>query len=348
MAELKTKINNASATAYINAAVCISISFFIFAPAIAVAGTCDYPGTKGKVEEYYTGPLIDTHLHIPSPLDANDGNPVLRKDMTMADIACTLQYEGTRSAFAFFPVYAGDASYEKFYKGADTAKANYSDVFVRFINPPGKQSNVPTVTVNKLKGFLRDRPNVFQGYGEIGLYGDPTAYKPNAYIFKNIYQVVRKRKLLVYYHPGENQLNAFRKTLTQYPDINFVVHGEQIENDVADLMNDYDNIYFTVNDLYGDQYLLHRDENEESFLEKIDDYETLIQQDLATWQERIEAHPRQFLWGTDRGGIAAWTLDKDVGLGISDYGRAFIARLDPEVQELFAYKNAQRLINSTK
>lgn len=331
-----------------SAVISICILTILVSPATVLAGKCDYPGTKGKVPEYYTGPLIDTHLHIPSPLDANDGNPVLRKDMTMADIACTLQYEGTRSAFAFFPVYAGDDSYEKFYKAADSAKETYPSVFVRFINPPGKKSGVPTVTVNRLKRFLKDRPDVFQGYGEIGLYGDSYAYRPNAYIFQNIYRVVQKQKLLVYYHPGENQLNAFRKTLAKYPNINFIVHGEQIENDVAELIDDYDNIYFTVNDLYGDQYLLHQGENEESFLEKIDDYETLIEQDLSTWQERIEAHPRQFLWGTDRGGVAAWTLDKDVGLGISDYGRAFIAQLDPEVQEMFAYKNAQRLINSTK
>lgn len=327
------------------------VTFCLCIPQLVWAGQCSYPGTKGKVDSYYTGPLIDTHLHIPSPLDANDGNPVLRKDMTMADIACTLHYEGTQSAFSFFPVYAGDSSYEKFYKAADNAKAKYPDLFVRFINPPGKQSGVPTVTVNRLKQFLSDRPNVFQGYGEIGLYAtserDDQRYRPSAYIFKRIYPVIRKRNLLVYYHPGENQLDSFRDVLSDHPDINFIVHGEQIENDVADLMPDYPNLYFTVNDLYGDQYLLHRDETAESFIAKIDDYETLLAIDLATWQDRIEAHPDQFLWGTDRGGIAAWTLQADVGYAISDYGRAFIGRLDPAVQENFAYKNAQRLIDST-
>ncbi|MBI2416125.1 MAG: hypothetical protein HYV33_05720 [Candidatus Kerfeldbacteria bacterium] len=234
----------------------MALAFLLAAwPPIVLAENCLYPGTKGKVDSYYTGPLIDTHLHIPSPLDSDNGNPVLRKDMTMADIACTLRYEDTQSVFAFFPVYAGDNSYEQFYQAADSAKAKYPDLFVRFINPPGKQSGVPTVTVNRLKQFLHDRPNLWQGYGEIGLYANP--------------------------------------------DINFIVHGEQIENDVASLMDNYANIYFTVNDLYGDQYLLHQGETEASFIAKIDDYDTLLEQDLATWQERIETHPRQFMWGTD-------------------------------------------------
>ena len=58
----------------------------------------------------------------------------------------------------------------------------------------------------------------------------------------------------------------------------------------------------------------------------------------------IEAHPDQFVWGTDRGGIALWTFDLVVGQTLVDYARAFIGRLDPTVQEKFAYKNAERLL----
>lgn len=132
---------------------------------------CNYAGTADKVTNYYTGPLIDTHLHIPSPLDSDNGNPVLWQDMSISDIACTLKREGTQSVFAFFPVYAGSQPYDQFYKAADRAQAKYPDLFVRFINPPGKQSGIPTVTVNRLRTFLNDRPGLFQGYGEIGLYG---------------------------------------------------------------------------------------------------------------------------------------------------------------------------------
>ncbi len=318
-------------------------------PAVAAA-SCVYPGTQGKVTDYYTGPLIDTHLHIPSPEDSNNGNPVLWQDMSMKDIACTLKYEGTQSAFSFFPVYV-NSPLDEFYLAAERAQAKYPDVFVRFINPPGNQNGVPTVTANRLKKLLQGHAGLFQGYGEIALYGHDgeavNPYQPNAQIFQDIYPVLRKRQMLVYYHPGVDQLDSFAEVLAQNPDINYIVHGEQIEQQIGDLMSDYPNIYFTVNDLYGDQYLLHQNETSAGFLEKTEDYETLLQQDLATWQAVIEAHPDQFLWGTDRGGVAAWTLNKKVGWRISDYGRAFIARLDPAVQENFAYQNAQALIDST-
>lgn len=108
-------------------------------------------------------------------------------------------------------------------------------------------------------------------------------------------------------------------------------------------MGKYPNIYFTANDLYGDQYLLHPGGSKEAFLAALKDYEPLLEKDLATWKDLIEAHPDQFMWGTDRGS-ATWTFDKEVGEALAKYVRAFIGRLDPEVQEKFAYKNAERLI----
>ncbi len=67
---------------------------------------------------------------------------------------------------------------------------------------------------------------------------------------------------------------------------------------------------------------------------------------MGDWKEVIEAHPDRFMWGTDRGGIAIWTYDLAVGLRLVDYARAFIGQLDPGVQELFGYRNAERLIEA--
>lgn len=131
--------------------------------------------------------------------------------------------------------------------------------------------------------------------------------------------------------------------MEQNPDIPFIVHGEQVENEIGDLMSKYPNVYFTVNDLYGDQHLLHPGETTESFVAALQPYEPLLEQDIATWKDVIEEHPDQFLWGTDRGGIAVWTFDLEVGQALVDYARAFIGRLDPDVQEKFAYKNAEEV-----
>ena len=46
---------------------------------------------------------------------------------------------------------------------------------------------------------------------------------------------------------------------------------------------------------------------------------------------------------TDRADIA-WNYSTDVGKLLSDFGRAFIGKFDPEIQEKIAYKNAEDII----
>ena len=135
--------------------------------------------------------------------------------------------------------------------------------------------------------------------------------------------------------------------MAENPDLSFLVHGEEIEDAIGDIMERYPNTYYTVNELHGRQYLLRPGETKESFLAALEDYEPLIEKDLATWQDLIEAYPDRFMWGTDRGGTAGvWTYDPDVGQMLVEYSRAFIGRLDPDVQERFAYKNIEALLSS--
>jgi len=82
----------------------------------------------------------------------------------------------------------------------------------------------------------------------------------------------------------------------------------------------------------------------EEFLAHFKNKEELLGKDIDTWKEFIEKHPDQVLWGTDRGATVLWSMDLEVSVTLSDYGRAFIGRLDPRVQERFAYKNAEKLI----
>ena len=62
-------------------------------------------------------------------------------DMTMADIACTLQHEGTESAFRF-SMYVG-SPLDQFYLAAERAEQKYQTCSCALINPPGNQSGVP-------------------------------------------------------------------------------------------------------------------------------------------------------------------------------------------------------------
>lgn len=304
-----------------------------------------------RAESEYNGPLIDTHLHMPVGVDVGSV-PTLNKDVTFTYLDCVLEKEGTTTALGFFAVFP-DEFEEEFIEVARTAKEQYPKRFFRFLMPPGPDDVPPTATAKKIKQLLKRAPGVYNGYGEIGLYAlgdrrDEDDYPPDAPIFQKIFPVVRKNNLLVYFHPGLEQDDNLANVLEANPDINFIVHGDQIAPSMDELMTRYSNLYFTVNDLYGDQYLLRTEVTKKEFLELTEDFMPLLEKDVADWKDLIEAHPNQFMWGTDRGGQAAWTYDVEVGLRLADYGRAFISYLDPSVQEKFAYKNARRLIKRAK
>jgi hypothetical protein len=304
----------------------------------------------------YSGPLIDTHFHIPHipdsparPLDTLEKvKPLLGRNIFVDDLVCTLKHEGTTSVFAFFPVWPNVESRFPL-EVANRTMQEHPDVFVPFVMPPGPDDVPPTADAQTLISMLATTPGLFRGYGEIGLYELGTRrkgsdYPPDAPILLGIYPVALEHNLVVYLHPGWGHEDSLERVLAQYPEVSFIVHGEQIESQIGDLMTRYANVFFTVNDLYGDQYLLNTRESKESFLAALADHQPLLLKDVATWKELIEQHPDRFMWGTDRGD-AVWTFDREVGQTLANYGRAFIARLDPSVQERFAYKNAERLFS---
>ncbi|PKB66197.1 MAG: hypothetical protein BZY81_07685 [SAR202 cluster bacterium Io17-Chloro-G4] len=170
-------------------------------------------------------------------------------------------------------------------------------------------------------------------------------YPPDAPLLLGVYQVARERQLLVWLHPGEGHQDSLERVLNRHPDLTFIVHGEETESNIGNLMEKYSNIYFALNDLHGREYPLGDRNSKSRFLAILEDYEPLIEKDLATWQELIEKYPDRFRWATDRGGSAGlWSYDADAGQILVDYAREFIGRLDPEVQERFAYENAQRIL----
>ncbi len=317
----------------------------------------------------YEGPLIDTHYHIPHfddppPWERNNGRPYMGDNITIADIACTIRQEGTRKVFAFFPVFP-EGHTQEFLDLARGTMQQHADIFVPFIMPPDNDNSpggFPTVRADVLEEMLSVYPKLFSGYGEIGLYargdrGGPkgaAALPPDSPRLREIYPVVRKHKLAVYFHLGEGQQAAFEQMLSQNPDINFIWHGDQLipyENGVQNLqhieeiISRHPNVLYTIDELYGDDFLIRPEVPKEQFLAHLETYEVLLEEDLATWKGIIERHPDQFMWGTDRSPQVLWSHDPEVGQALTGYGRAFIARLSPTVQEKFAYKNAERALS---
>lgn len=319
----------------------------------------------------YKGKLIDTHIHIPHPPDGPlfldsipfGSRPLLGRNINIEDFVCTFRREGTSKVFAFFPVFEG---FEETHLSivSETMK-RHGDLFVPFIMPPqndDRADGFPTVNAEKLKAMLKRYPGLFRGYGEIGLYergdhGGPkgsAALPPDSRRLREIYPVVRKNNLIVYFHLGEGQQESFERALSENPDINFIFHGDQLikyeqgrQNLGAldEILHRHSNAFYGVDELYGDVWLLRPEISKKEFVEHFREYEKLLNEDTATWKAFIERHPDQVLWGTDRGWSAAWSMDPEVGVILTGYARAFISHLAPSVREKFAYRNAERLLN---
>lgn len=339
--------------------------------AALLPGDCPQASAKTYGNGRYSGPLIDTHYHIPNfdfppPWEKNRVRPLLGDNFVMSDVVCTLRQEGTRKIFAFFPVFPDyPQEYLDVVKGT---MEQYPDFFVPFIMPPENDNSptgFPTVDARQLADMLSVYKGLFEGYGEIGLYergdhGGPKgalALPPDSQRLTEIYPVIRKNKLVVYFHLGEGQQASFENVLSQNPDINFIWHGDQLipyENGIQNLrhieeiLSRHPNAFYGVDELYGDTWLIKPEVTKEEFLAHLDNYEELLQQDVNTWKGFIERHSDQVIWGTDRSPQVRWSHDPDVGQALTGYGRAFIARLSPAVQEKFAYRNAERLLSRRK
>src|SRR3989338_6868429 len=261
----------------------------------------------------YQGKLIDTHMHIPSIPDGPSMNgadaqarPIMGVNTTMTDFVCLMKDENIDKVFAFFPVWEPIINQQLLL--VDRTLDTYPDRFVPFIMPPDRDDQpdgYPTVDAKTLSRMLQKYPNLFSGYGEIGLYervdhGGPKgslALPPDSERMMEIYPVVQQHSLTVYVHLGAGQKQAFENALDAYPQINFIWHGDQLitgsgsnQNlqNIDDILDRHPNAYYGVDELYGDVWLLRPDIHKDQFFAHFDDTESLLAQDLATWQAFIE------------------------------------------------------------
>lgn len=310
----------------------------------------------------YQGPLLDTHFHLTTIADADPGsNDDWKKEkfytspgvnMTFDDYACLLRNDGTNGkVFAFFPVYPNIE--RQSLKLVKKTMEKYPDVFVPFINAPdGDIGSVDGPTLKRMLGYY---PGLFKGFGEQGLYeAAAPALPPDSERLLGTYPIVRENKLLVYFHLGEKQIDSYQKVLKANRDINFLFHGDQLIScgdgcdgtlkEIDEILSNNPNVYYGIDELYGDVVLLNEKSTKKGILAHLKNRDSLLKQDLATWKGFIERHPDQVIWGTDRGSYL-YSLNVEIGRAMVEHTRAFIAGLEPSVQERFAYKNAEKLLN---
>lgn len=331
---------------------------------------CSAASERSLDDSYYSGPMIDTHIHVPGLPDGpfqgilQSERPLMGVNVFIEDYICMMDAEGTSKVFAFFPVW--EPITDELLELVSRTMEAYPDRFVPFIMPPYKDDlpeGFPTVDAETLEEMLSVYPGLFEGYGEIGLYargdhGGPTGapeLPPSSERLLEIYPLVRENDLLVYFHLGAGQKEAFEEVLDANPDINFIWHGDQlisgsgVQQDLSvvdEILTNHSNVYYGVDELYGDTWMLKPEVSKEEFLAYFENPEPLLEQDWVTWKAFIEKHSDQVLWGTDRGWSSPWSLDPEVALTLNTYARAFIAGLDPDVQEKYAYKNAENLLST--
>jgi len=149
--------------------------------------------------------------------------------------------------------------------------------------------------------------------------------------------------LIVMIHPGRNQKSNIGNVLQKNPNVNFLLHGFEIENDIVDLIDKYPNVYFSIDSavLYAMQGLFMGSKGQ--FVSRFEqEFDVNMNRAVNKWKSAVEKHPDRFMWGSDRG--LRWHYDEDVSILFEEFGRAFIGKLDPSVQEKFAYENAEELI----
>ncbi len=341
-------------------------------PAATVETPSSPPEQKALVEEkstcsrtfipqfssapHYGGPLFDAHFHMPTLIDFNIAghdagpagafntatrDPVLGKDVELKNLLCTFDKENVVGAIGFtigIEEKLGDVVRE-----AKQVNEESSGKIKLFLMPGMfKMASLDTA-------LLADA-DVFSGFGEMAFYVFPyLGVPPDAPSVMEVYALAEKHKLVVMMHPNSGQAGSIETMLKKYPNVRFLLHGPEIENSIASLVAKYPNVYYSIDAILirpsGSPGGLIYTTNSVSALKAAftQNYDQMLSSAVNTWKATIEKHPDRFLWGTDRAYL--WHYDEEVSRLLEEFGRDFIAELDPTVQEKFAYKNAQKLIS---
>lgn len=313
-------------------------------------------------EPYYTGPMIDAHLHLPTSsgivsvvsTKMGKSTPAWDKDLSFHYLNCLFETEGTVKAFGFHLLTKYSASGEV--KIAKQMEKKYPGKIAHFLMPtmisPWINPDIKTI-----KNILERNPGLFVGLGELKMFDgkDPD----NPYLLE-LYELAKKHNLIVMMHPFNHHKTKLEKIVRQYPEVKFLFHGiDIIDNQggynivdniewVVSLIKNNPNVYYSVDhhlSIYGfKKEHMGKVVSEEEILPKVrSEFDQLFNEGVARWKTRIERYPDRFVGGgTDR-----WhrpQFDREVSTLINEFQRAVIGRLDPAVQEMFAYRNAQKLL----
>ncbi|MFC2066229.1 hypothetical protein ACFLUO_04100 [Chloroflexota bacterium] len=206
----------------------------------------------------------------------------------------------------------------------------------------------------QLQQYLQPQ-GLLSGVGELGLwreeYQDITF---NSDVMQTIFQAVNESKGIVMIHlsggrEGERptELAELEPSISSYPDAIFLFHSIGTFDLVAQLMSKYPNVYYSMD--FGASFFKGRGvslqgyDNAESFLAAVNQTSLgyIVERNLQDLAPLLQKYPDRIFWGTDFS--EAWHFEEPVTDLVTDISRRFIGQLPANIQEKYAYQNAQRV-----
>jgi len=271
-----------------------------------------------------------------------------------------MENQGVTGMFGFLPVihefFTPDPNFnDDTHEDALSVQKRCDNIIVPFLYPSSHIGIPPKGHGNKLPKLVEkthgESEISFRGIGEIHTeYPQTDSYDGMRLIdpgMLELYDYAAENSLIVMIHPQESDIKDLRVALAHNTKTIFLLHGlERAEKFLPTLFQEYDNLYFSIDsNLLEDYTLAHQGMTKEKFLNNLQSnemYYKILVSSLQHWKPLIEAYPDRMMWGTDA--LWSWHFEDEVYGEIAWFGRAFIGGLSPEVQEKFAYKNAEKLI----
>src|SRR3989344_8098530 len=302
---------------------------------------------------HYTGPLFDAHFHMPNlidfsacegkdhtpPEEFNEHSDPILNNALLDKILCNFDKENVIGVIGF--VMGVEEALQETLNAAKTIEEKSPEKINLFL--------MPTVfSIESLQDIEETNKGLFKGYGEMAFYHPSYAETPpDSTEIGQIYKVAEKNNLIIMMHPSGRQETNVENAVKTNPNVKFLIHGPEPEDYITSLMDKYPNVYYSLDailirlDYPG--ALLYTVKSKEEFKSRFGkNYDQMMSEAINRWKSRIEKHPNKFMWGTDRSD--PWTNDEEVSALLEEFARDFISRLDPVVQEKFAYQNAEKLV----
>ena len=305
----------------------------------------------------YTGPLFDTHLHL-----AHLYTGELSRLRSAADLLSYLDRNKVEGAIGFY--YFTKAKSDPFVPAAEAIIRGTRSRVIPLLQPEGDGwTQLASGQYNEavLRQYLQPQ-GLLQGVGEIALYWPGSlSVTLDSPLMQTVFQVVNELKGIVMIHPSSTTgggrptyLAEVEPSIRKYPDAIFLFHGSpEVFNLVAQLMSKYPNVYYTYDaNIFssgpgGLGSLVSPTnaaaETAEHFLTEVNRIgsDRLVERGLQTVAPRLLQYPDRIMWGTDL--CYPWHFEEPVTDVVISLSRQFIGRLPADIQEKYAYKNAQRV-----